>query len=89
VVAYAVVSEQALETYQELLKQDDPDPLYYTYSAACYYYMGLYKDAEEHALQVCGHASAPLIHYTPAAVGMPKPTRKQAAHPRAGLVYQI
>jgi hypothetical protein len=47
-----------LEVYQELLKQEDPDPLYYTYSAACCYYMGLYKEAEEHALQVWGHTAA-------------------------------
>jgi len=38
---------QALAIYQELLRQDDPDPLYHTYSAACYYYMGLTQQAEE------------------------------------------
>ena len=43
---------QALNVYKELLANDDPDPLYYIYAAACYYYMGLYKEAEETALQV-------------------------------------
>lgn len=38
---------QALALYQELLQQEDPDPLYHTYSAACYYYMGLTQQAEE------------------------------------------
>ena len=44
---------QALNIYKELLALDDPDPLYYIYAAACYYYMGLYKEAEAAALQVC------------------------------------
>lgn len=30
---------------------DDPDPLYYIYSAACQYYMGMYKEAEASATQ--------------------------------------
>lgn len=30
----------------------DPDPLYYTYAAACEYYMGMYKEAEATALKV-------------------------------------
>ena len=33
---------------------EDPDPLYFIYSAACSYYMGLYKDAELAAMQVGG-----------------------------------
>ena len=33
---------------------EDPDPLYFIYSAACSYYMGLYKDAELAAMQVRG-----------------------------------
>ena len=43
---------QALKIYQDLLEQDDPDPLYYTYSAACSYYMGMYQEAEQLALKV-------------------------------------
>ncbi len=42
---------QALKIYKELLAADDPDPLYFTYSAACYYYMGLYTEAEQQAHQ--------------------------------------
>lgn len=44
-------STQALKIYQELLAMDDPDPLYYIYSAACQYYMGMYKEAEASATQ--------------------------------------
>lgn len=43
---------QALAVYQELLRQEDADPLYHTYSAACYYYMGQTQQAEEAAQQV-------------------------------------
>ncbi|KAL6747777.1 flagellar protein Dyf13 [Haematococcus lacustris] len=42
---------KALTIYKELLSLEDPDPLYYTYAAACYYHIGLYKDAETSALQ--------------------------------------
>lgn len=38
---------QALAIYQELLHQEDPDPMYHTYCAACHYYMGLTSEAEE------------------------------------------
>lgn len=38
--------------YKELLAMPDPDPLYYTYAAACEYYMGMYKEAEATALKV-------------------------------------
>lgn len=43
---------QALNMYKELLAMPDPDPLYYTYAAACEYYMGMYKEAEATALKV-------------------------------------
>lgn len=43
---------QALAVYQELLRQEDPDPLYHTYSAACYYYMGEPQQAEAAVQQV-------------------------------------
>jgi Flp pilus assembly protein TadD len=43
---------QALAIYQELLRQEDPDPLYHTYSAACYYYMGQTQQAEAAVQQV-------------------------------------
>lgn len=43
---------QALALYQGLLRVEDPDPLYHTYSAACYYYMGQTQQAEEAAQQV-------------------------------------
>lgn len=43
--------DKALAIYKELLQQDDPDPLYYVYAAACHYYMCMYKEAEELALQ--------------------------------------
>ncbi|GAX82244.1 hypothetical protein CEUSTIGMA_g9672.t1 [Chlamydomonas eustigma] len=43
--------EKALSIYKELLSSEDPDPLYYIYAAACSYYMGLYKEAEQFAMQ--------------------------------------
>ncbi len=43
---------QALTIYKELLAFDDPDPMYYVYAGACYYYIGLYKEAETTTLQV-------------------------------------
>ena len=43
---------QALAIYKQLLAEEDPDPVYYTYAAACLYYMGLYGEAESMALQV-------------------------------------
>jgi hypothetical protein len=43
---------QALALYQELLQQEDPDPLYHTYSAACYFYMGLTQQAVAAAAKV-------------------------------------
>lgn len=56
---------QALTIYKELLSFEDPDPLYYVYAAACYYYMGLYKEAETTAQQV-GQAACdavkPIVH---------------------------
>jgi hypothetical protein len=47
---------QALAVYQELLRSEDPDPLYHIYSAACQYYMGSIQQAEEAVQQVGGHA---------------------------------
>eukprot|EP00217_Crustomastix_stigmatica_P015940 CAMPEP_0183789418 /NCGR_PEP_ID=MMETSP0803_2-20130417/410_1 /TAXON_ID=195967 /ORGANISM="Crustomastix stigmata, Strain CCMP3273" /LENGTH=557 /DNA_ID=CAMNT_0026033587 /DNA_START=70 /DNA_END=1743 /DNA_ORIENTATION=+ len=41
---------KALNCYRELLRAPDPDPTYHTYSAACLFYMGQYKEAEEEAL---------------------------------------
>lgn len=43
--------DKALAIYQNLLNQEDPDPLYFIYGAACNYYMGLYKEAEALAVQ--------------------------------------
>ncbi|KAG2439081.1 hypothetical protein HYH02_006606 [Chlamydomonas schloesseri] len=43
--------DKALAIYKELLQHEDPDPMFYVYSAACLYYMGMYKEAEEQALQ--------------------------------------
>ncbi|GIL82519.1 hypothetical protein Vretimale_11945 [Volvox reticuliferus] len=43
--------DKALAIYKELLTHDDPDPMCYVYSAACHYYMGMYKEAEEIASQ--------------------------------------
>jgi tetratricopeptide (TPR) repeat protein len=44
---------KANELYKELLRTtDDPDPIYNTYSSACLFYLGEYKDAEEAALRV-------------------------------------
>jgi hypothetical protein len=48
---------QALALYQELLRQEDPDPLYHTYSAACYFYMGQTQQAEAAVQQVRGGAA--------------------------------
>lgn len=38
--------------YKELLQMDDFDPMCYIYCAACCFYMGMYKEAEEMASQV-------------------------------------
>uniref|UniRef100_A0A7S0WYC0 Intraflagellar transport protein 56 n=1 Tax=Chlamydomonas leiostraca TaxID=1034604 RepID=A0A7S0WYC0_9CHLO len=43
--------DKALNIYKELLSFEDPDPLYYVYAAACYYFMGMYKEAETTAAQ--------------------------------------
>ncbi|KAG2432148.1 hypothetical protein HXX76_009071 [Chlamydomonas incerta] len=43
--------DKALAIYKELLQHEDPDPMFFVYSAACHYYMGMYKEAEEQALQ--------------------------------------
>ncbi|MEW5297909.1 MAG: hypothetical protein WDW38_003794 [Sanguina aurantia] len=43
--------DKALTIYRDLLGFEDPDPLYFVYAAACYYYMGSYKEAEDVALQ--------------------------------------
>lgn len=45
---------QALRLYRELLAGPDPDPLFYLYCSACLYYMGLFKEAEQEAMQVGG-----------------------------------
>ena len=42
---------QALQIYQQLAK-DENDPMYHTYQAACYYYLGMYEEAEKAALKV-------------------------------------
>lgn len=52
----STMAHQALGIYQELLQQEDPDPLYHTYSASCYFYMGLTQQAEEAVQQVGEHA---------------------------------
>ena len=44
---------QALNIYKQLLAEEDADPILYTYTAACQYYMGLYDDAEATAAEVC------------------------------------
>lgn len=54
--------DKALHIYRELLAQPDPDPQYHTYAAACHYYMGLYKEAEAAAQQVCT-ARVPVLPY--------------------------
>jgi len=43
--------KKAYDVYKELLRKPDPDPTYYTFSAACLFYMGRYKEAEEDALR--------------------------------------
>ena len=48
--------KKALDAYTELLNlgdPDGPDPLYHTYSAACHFYLGNYKEAETEAHKVC------------------------------------
>ena len=43
--------KKALDTYKDLLRMgNDPDPTYHTFAAACLFYLGRYKDAEEEAL---------------------------------------
>lgn len=44
--------DKALHLYKQLLAaggEEGSDPLYHIYAAACYYYMGLYREAEEAA----------------------------------------
>lgn len=48
---------QALAIYKELLTHDDYDPMHFIFAAACHYYMGMFKEAEEMAQQVCTVAS--------------------------------
>lgn len=43
---------QALETYQALQERPDHKSEFYVYAAACYYYMGLYKEAKDMAEKV-------------------------------------
>lgn len=62
---YALIATvpQALALYQELLRQEDPDPLYHTYSAACYYYMGLTQEAMDAVSKVhLPHSSGEQEH---------------------------
>jgi len=45
---------KALDIYKDLVKSTEaegPDPIYYTYMAACLFYLGEYKEAEEAALK--------------------------------------
>ncbi len=41
-----------MEIYKQLLAEEDPDPIFHTYVAACLYYMGLYEEAEASAAEV-------------------------------------
>ena len=44
--------KKALDTYKDLLRMgNDPDPTYHTFAAACLFYLGRYKEAEEEALR--------------------------------------
>jgi len=42
---------KAADVYKQLLKSEDPDPTFHTYRAACLFYMGEYKEAEEEAMK--------------------------------------
>eukprot|EP00983_Pelagomonas_calceolata_P132199 1161843-Pelagomonas_calceolata.AAC.14 len=48
----ATCKMQALNLYKDLMQFEDFDSMVHIYAAACYYYMGLYKEAEEEAEQV-------------------------------------
>lgn len=43
--------DKALAIYKELLTHDDYDPMHFIFAAACHYYMGMFKEAEEMAQQ--------------------------------------
>jgi intraflagellar transport protein 56 len=44
--------KKSLDTYKDLLRMgNDPDPTYHTFAAACLFYLGRYKEAEEEALR--------------------------------------
>eukprot|EP00245_Coleochaete_scutata_P005787 TRINITY_DN19656_c0_g1_i1.p1 TRINITY_DN19656_c0_g1~~TRINITY_DN19656_c0_g1_i1.p1 ORF type:complete len:569 (+),score=123.54 TRINITY_DN19656_c0_g1_i1:455-2161(+) len=43
--------DKALSIYQELLEMPNPQAVYHTYCAACYFYMAKYNEAEEAALK--------------------------------------
>eukprot|EP00759_Apiculatamorpha_spiralis_P044184 PhF_6_TR41294/c0_g1_i1/m.62500/K19685/TTC26, IFT56, DYF13; intraflagellar transport protein 56 len=40
---------RAVEVYKEILLQEEADPNHHTYLACCYFCLGQYKEAEEHA----------------------------------------
>jgi hypothetical protein len=50
--------EKALNLYKDLMQMEDCNPMVPIYAAACYYYMGMYKEAEESAEQVGGEVNA-------------------------------
>lgn len=52
-----------MEIYKQLLAEEDPDPIFHTYVAACLDYMGLYEEAEASAAEV--HMSLSKCHTAP------------------------
>ncbi|KAF5829604.1 hypothetical protein DUNSADRAFT_15855 [Dunaliella salina] len=56
--------DKALNLYKDLMQFQDYDPMVHIYAAACYFYMGLYKEAEEAAEQGprCGLQTRVLFH---------------------------
>ena len=47
---------EAMALYEKLLERPDADPSLYCYLAACYFYLGMYRKAEE-AIQRAPHCS--------------------------------
>eukprot|EP00993_Chasmostoma_nieuportense_P000020 NODE_1018_length_1709_cov_41.128319_g956_i0.p1 GENE.NODE_1018_length_1709_cov_41.128319_g956_i0~~NODE_1018_length_1709_cov_41.128319_g956_i0.p1 ORF type:complete len:558 (+),score=226.90 NODE_1018_length_1709_cov_41.128319_g956_i0:18-1691(+) len=43
--------QKAMRAYQELLEQEEADPILHIYVACCLFYLGQYKEAEEAALK--------------------------------------
>ncbi len=66
-----------MEVYKQLLAEENPDPVFHTYVAACLYYMGLYEEAEASAAEV--HTNLSKCHIAPSTLNNAWPTSEDLA----------